>query len=222
MNNLKEYTEDLPVIDFTDKYDTTDMMTCCPYCGDKYLAHIPYVNIGCGKCSKTYTTDFKQSMYQKRLYKIVWIISFNAGFVIKASEKYQADIALVEKHFKSQKCYDVFDMEVSTESHKRCTECGVCNSCYQCNECHHNFSRDSNRRKTSCPKCHSDNVEKTRFIKAESLNGKHICPECKSVNVIMTRTNKMGECHICKSKKLSDKITETLFYLKVKRKKAYV
>jgi hypothetical protein len=222
MNKIKEYVENLPIIEFTDKHNKTDFFTICPVCHDKYLAHIPYVSIACGKCKTTYTTDFKVSMYQKRLYNIFWCLAKKGGFVIYAHNKYYSDMLVIKNLFEEIKSFDIFKPIQIELSHKRCTKCGVCNNCYYCNSCKTHFTPEEHLKRLHCPKCKSDDVYHTRFTEAVNKEGKCHCPECDSQNITMTRSEKMSACSLCKSKKLSEKITETYFYLKIKRKKGYL
>lgn len=215
----------LPVIELTEKFDRLIAeKLCCPVCGDKYATHVPYVIVPCGKCGTKYTTDFRQDIYTKKAKKILSTIAYNNGFIIYADEKYEQEITHIQKHFDYMLCYDVSEITQSYEEHRRCEQCGVCLHCLTCKECGNTYIPKPRVRRQTCPDCHSTKSTKTYFpsVHTDQHNKKiKLCPQCKSDRIIMTRSKLKSKCHMCGSKQLSDKITERMFKLTIKRKRAY-
>jgi len=222
MNEVTE--DDLLIIDLNEKTDLLSINLECPICSEKYYYGVPYVSVPCNKCGQTYKTDLKQSIYDKFAKRIIAGLSYHEGVMLRATERYETDINLIEKHFKLQCCWEIEEMEKTEEQYRFCDNCGVCLNCFTCKNCGKTFERDINRRKQHCPHCKSESFTKTRFTNPfQNEKNKHIrlCPHCKSDRIKMTVTKNKTKCHECNSEKLSEPRINVLYILKIKRKKAY-
>ena len=215
--------EELDILELNQKSDLLAVGCKCPQCGDKYLHGVPYVQVPCNKCGITYRTDFEQDIYTKKARQLLSKISFKNGVIIRADDKYESAIVNIRQHFIEQACWDVSEIERNNEEYKRCLQCGICFDCYTCKSCGLPFKKDKNKRKQTCPKCKSNKFVKTYFDKVTMSKNKEIklCPHCNSDIVRMTRTKNKTKCHICSSRKLTDKRTNIIFQVTIKRKKAY-
>src|SRR3990167_1667473 len=155
-------TEKLPVIFFDDMHDKIlAEQLICPICGDKYIHHVPYVQVPCGKCGNTYRTDFKQDIYTKNARRINSTLAWNNGVMIIAAEKYEGEIIHIKEHYLKMNSWDLSDITKKEDEHKRCNRCGVCLECFTCKGCGKTFNKDKNRKKQMCPHCKSDKFTRT-------------------------------------------------------------
>ena len=215
--------EKLIEIKLNDKTDLLAVRTECPRCGDKYLYGVPYVSVPCKKCGILYKTDFKQDIYTKKARQLEDKKSEGDGIIIKATAPYKQQLIHIMYNHLEQKCWNVSEIKNSTESYKRCLNCGICMDCFTCKECGNQFEKDKKRRKQECPNCKSSDFTKTYFKKAKVKENKvtRICPECDSENIRLTRTTNKSKCHLCGCKNLSESKTDVMYELTIKRKKAY-
>lgn len=217
-------TDNYKTLEWTDYADKLVTMVECPCCGDKYHLHVPYAKVGCGKCGAVFNTDFKQSIYTKNARAILGVLAWENGVIIKSSESFQRDILHAKDDFERMRSFDVSEVTRIIEEHVRCDKCGVCKNCFECKDCHEHFTRNENRRKLACPKCHSDKFIKTYFKEVLMRDdNKHIklCPYCKTDKIYMTRSRTKKKCHLCGSTKVSEPKSETMFLLTIERKGAY-
>lgn len=211
-------------IEFNEKIDNLQIDTQCPNCGDKYSTHIPYVQIGCKKCGNTYRTDFKQRMFTKKAMDILKANAWCNTVKYKVSEKYEADLMYIKDLHEMMKTYKINNIDKKTEEYRRCSKCATCLNCFTCKKCGLTFEKDKNRKKQMCPKCQSKSYVKTyvkEIICSEENRNIKLCSHCKSDKIVMTRSKTKSKCHICGSKKMSEKMSETTLYLTIKRKGAY-
>lgn len=218
-------TDKPAVLILDDKHDKIRVEQLrCPFCGDKFMQHHPFVQVACGKCGGKYRTDFKQDIYTKKSRELNSLLAYNNIVKIQARETFEADITQIQKHFQEMNSWDVSELKQVIDSHRRCEKCGICLNCFTCKNCGKSFEKDKNKRKQTCPHCRSHNFIKTYFTQAiapEQDKRIKLCPNCKSDNIVMTRSKFKSKCHLCNSKKLSDKIDEKWFILKISRKRAY-
>lgn len=214
---------DYPIIELNEATDKLCADVKCPECGNKYMYHVAYVNVSCGRCLTKYKTTFKQDIYRKKARDIIAGLAYNPGINIRAiGVDYEPAIINIEKHFKLLKSYNLSDIEHSVDSHKRCNKCGICHSCFTCKDCDKSFTKSPNKKTQVCPHCHSKNVNWT-YVKEIVNNGNtKLCPNCKSGNVIMTRTKNKTKCHICATKDLSEPIEQPVFILTIEKKLGYM
>jgi len=209
---------------FNERIDRLQADTQCPICGDKYSQHIPYVQLGCGKCSSTYRTDFKQRAFTKKAADIIKADSWNNIVKYEFSEKYEEDLVYIQKLFVMKRSYRVGDIKKKIEEYRRCEKCGVCLNCLTCKKCGKTFEKDKHRKKHICPHCKGNTYTPTyikEIIVSEENENIKLCSHCKSDRVFMTKSKTKSKCHLCGSKKLSDKKVETTLYLTIQRKRAY-
>lgn len=214
--------KDYPTIELNESTDKIGVDVKCPECGNKYLYHVAYVNVSCGKCLTKYKSAFKQDIYRKKARDINAALAYNNGVNIKATGiDYESSIITIEKHFKLHKCWNVYPIDHTVETHKRCNKCGICHSCFTCKDCEKSFPKNPNKKTQACPHCHSKNVNWT-YIKDIIRNGnQRLCPNCKSGNIVMTRTKNKTKCHICGKKDLSEPVEEQVFILTIEKKLGY-
>lgn len=214
--------DNIELLELNQKSDLIAIQCQCPQCGDKYVHGIPYVNVPCGKCGITYRTDFAQDIYTKKARQLLSKISFKNGLIVRADEKYESSLIHIRQHFIEMHCWDVSEIQKSNEEYSMCQSCGICFNCYACSSCSEHFQRNVNRRKQACPKCKSDKFNKSNFkeVAVGDKKGK-LCPYCKSDKIKMTRTRNKTMCHVCNSKNMTDKRTNTIYEFRIDRKKAY-
>ena len=196
----------------------------CPICGHTHQCVVHYALARC-KCGATYKTDFKQDIYTKKARQLLSLLAFNDEVEIIASEKFEGDIIHIQKHFQLMHSWEVSEITNSKEEYRKCKKCGVCLDCITCKGCGKTYKRNPSRKKQRCPTCQSYNYTTTFFkdvfIRDENKNIK-LCPYCNSDNIRMTRVTNKTKCHICGSRKLTDKRTNILYKLTIKRKRAYM
>ena len=212
-------------IEFSDKTDKliADKLEC-PGCGDRYLSHIPYVNVPCGKCGLTYRTDFKQRIVTKKAIEILKAEAFANTIIFDVAEKFEADLRFTKDLFVLKKTYHISDIKRKMNEYRRCTKCATCLNCLTCKKCGKAFEKDKHKKKQRCSHCNHNKYVKTyakEIICSKENENIKLCPHCKSDNIIMTRSKTKSKCHICGSKKLSEKRSETKLELTIKRKGAY-
>lgn len=216
--------EEPEILELNRRSDLLAVDCRCTVCGDRYVHGVPYVNVPCGKCGNTFRTDFEQDIYTKKARQLLSKLSFRNSLIIKAEEKYESSLIHMRQHFIEQHCWDISEIKRIVEEYKRCLQCGVCFNCYTCKNCGKAFEKDKNKRKQICPHCRNDNFVKTYF-KEVMVSDKNkdikLCPYCKSDNIKMSRTVNKSKCHICGSRKLTDKKVNTIFEFRIDRKKAY-
>jgi len=214
------------IIEFSDKTNKLTADSTCPNssCGKKYSAHVAYVQIPCRNCGVTFKTDFTQRILTKKAIDILKAQAFANVIIIKASEKFESDLRFAKDLFTLQKTYQISDITRKITEYRRCTKCATCLNCFTCKRCGKTFEKDKHKKKMRCPHC-SHNKYVNSYIKEiicskENENIK-LCTHCKSDNIILTRSKTKSKCHICGSKKLSEKRAETILQLTIKRKGAY-
>jgi len=214
--------EEYETIEFNQKTDLLALKTKCPHCGSLHHG-VPYALVSCNTCGITYRTEFNMDILDKKSKRILEIISFKDGLNITATEEYATQLTYARQLYIEQGCYNVSEIERTTEESRKCFNCGVCLNCFTCKQCGKTFTPDRNRRKRMCPTCKSTSFVKT-FIKGILISKENrdimLCPHCKSDNIRLTRT-KGEKCHICGSTNLSEVKIDIIYKNVITRKDAY-
>jgi len=213
-------------IEFNDKNNKIIIDGTCPNssCGGKYSAHVAYVQIPCRKCGLSFKTDFNQRILTKKAIDILKAQAYANVIIINASEKFESDLRFAKDLFTMQKTYQIGDVKRKIGEYRRCTKCATCFNCFTCKSCGKAFEKDKHKKKQRCPHCNHNkyvNSYSKEIICSKENENIKLCPHCKSDNIIMTRSKTKSKCHICGSKKLSEKRSETTLELTIKRKGAY-
>jgi len=196
----------------------------CPKCRIKYAKRLPYVNVACNNCGLTYTTDFKQRIFTKKASDILKANAWCNTIHYEVSEKFEADLLYVKDLHEMMKSYKIGEIKRKTEEYRRCKKCATCLNCFTCKKCGKTFEKDLNRKKQVCPHCNGKSYVNTyvkEIICSEKNENIKLCSHCNSDKIVLTRSKTKSKCHICGSKKLSEKRSETTLYLTIKRKGAY-
>jgi DNA-directed RNA polymerase subunit RPC12/RpoP len=216
--------EKVAILELSKKTDLLATKVECPYDGSKYIYGFPYVYVTCGKCGQTHREDFKQDIYTRKARYLLTLVAYNDKVIVRAEETYKAQFNDIRQDFIEQYCYDVSDVEDYNVEYRKCLSCGICLNCFTCKNCGKTFENDKNKRKQTCPHCRANNFVRTYFKKvivSEDNREIKLCPFCKSSKIRMTKVKNKTKCHLCKTRKLTEKRIELWFQTTIERKKGY-
>lgn len=215
-------------IEFTDKTNKliADSIICpnSSCTGKHFSAHVSYVQIPCRKCGMTFKTDFNQKILTKKSIDILKAQAFADTIIFKVDEKFESDLRFTKDLFQMMKSYQVSELKRTFNEYRRCTKCATCLNCFTCKQCGKSFEKEKHKKKMRCPHCNHNKYVNTyvkEIICSKENENIKLCSHCKSDKIIMTRSKTKSKCHICSSKKLSEKRSEVKLELTIKRKGAY-